>query len=114
MFSFLFSDLKSNIIKRLKTYSELQNQYDIGDNIYRSGERQYFSKKTKLVGCPLGRTTCGLSFDESQSTQDILEPIWYSTNLLISTGYCEGKRDCVTYSYTPRNNSLVKRKSWYF
>jgi hypothetical protein len=59
-----FYTLKQNIVRKLKTFSELKREYDIGDNIYRSGERKYFSKRAQqyqLHGCPLDRPTCHLS-----------------------------------------------------
>jgi hypothetical protein len=113
-------NLKTNIIRRLKTFSQIKDQYNIGDDIYRSGRRKYFSqiaKKYNLEGCPISRPTCRLSVDNYENTQkdeDILEPIWYSVNLKSSQGYCRGKPDCGTYAYTPRDTSLIKKTKLVF
>jgi hypothetical protein len=107
--------LKTQIVRRLKTFSELKTQYNI-DDIYRSGKRKYFStiaKRAKLEGCPISRPTCRLSLDDYENTEkdeSMLDPIWYSTDLKASKVYCRGKPDCTTYVYRPRDQSLVKHK----
>ena len=115
-----FYTLEQNIRTRLKTFSVLKRKYDIGDNIYRSGERKFFSKtaqKYNLHGCPLDRPTCHLSVDYYENTEndrDIYEPIWYACDLEASKKYCEDKTDCTTYSYTPRDSSKQKRTKLVF
>lgn len=114
-------DIKTNIIRRLKTFSQLKTQYNIGDDIYRSGKKKYFSetaKKCKLEGCPISRPTIRLdpddSYENTEKDETILEPIWYSTDLLASQGYCHGKPDCTTYIYTPLDASLIKKTKLVF
>jgi hypothetical protein len=110
-----FYTLEQNIRTRLKTFSELKRKYDIGDNIYRSGERKYFSKRAQkynLHGCPLDRPTCHLSVDYYENTEndrDIYEPVWYASDIEASKDYCIGVPDCTTYSYTPRDISKEKK-----
>jgi hypothetical protein len=48
--------------------------------------------------------------------EDILEPIWYSTNIHDSIQYCnrQGKINCETYKYIPYDKSLIKGKKLLF
>jgi hypothetical protein len=118
MFGTPNTKLKKCIISRLKTFSEIKKQYNIGDDIYRSGERKYFSKKCNLEGCPISRPTNRLdpndSYENTEKDETILEPIWYSTDLLASQRYCRGKPDCSTYRYTPLDYSLIKNDKLVF
>ena len=114
-------NLKTNIIKRLKTFSQIKSQYNTGNEIYRSGKRKYFSeiaKKYNLEGLPNSRPTKRLYEDESyentKKDEDILEPIWYSAELEASQGYCRGITDCATYAYTPLDYSLIKKTKLVF
>ena len=113
-------NLKSNITKRLKTFSQIKKQYQNGDGIYRSGERKYFSKIAKkygLDGCPRSRPAIRLSLDDYENTEkdeDILEPIWYSVDLEASKSYCINKPNCATYAYTPLDASKIKNKKLVF
>ena len=109
-------NLKTNIINRLKTFSQIKKQYNIGDDIYRSGKRKYFSvmaKKFSLEGLPNSRPTRRLYedpyYENTEKDEDILEPIWYSADLEASQRYCRGKTDCATYAYTPLDASLIKK-----
>ena len=112
---FNYNNIKKNIISRLKTFSQIKEQYNIENEIFRSGEREYFSKIAKkygLEGCPKSRTTCRLSqnsYENTKKDEDILEPIWYSCDASASKDYCRSKTDCVTYSYTPLDVSLYKK-----
>ena len=111
--------LKKCIISRLKTFSEIKKQYNIGDDIYRSGEQKYFSTKcNNLEGCPISRPTKRLdpndSYENTEKDETILEPIWYSTDLLASQGYCRGKPNCSTYRYTPLDYSLINKNKLVF
>jgi hypothetical protein len=114
-------NLKTNIIKRLKTFSQIKSQYNTVNEIYRSGKRKYFSeiaKKYNLEGLPNSRPTKRLYEDESyentKKDEDILEPIWYSAELEASQGYCRGITDCATYAYTPLDSSLIKKTKLVF
>jgi hypothetical protein len=42
-----YSNLKTNIIRRLKTFSQLKERYKFGDNIYRSAKEKYFSERIR-------------------------------------------------------------------
>ena len=114
-------NLKTNIIKRLKTFSQIKNQYYTGSEIYRSGKRKYFSEKAKkfnLEGLPNSRPTQRLhAYDDYENTEkdeDFLDPIWYSVNVKKSQRYCRGKTDCATYAYTPLDSSLIKKTKLVF
>jgi hypothetical protein len=102
-------ELKSEIKKRLKTFSELKNKYKL-DKIYRSGEEEFFSEKAKfakLEGVPKSRPATILSNSYTESSEYILEPIWYSTNYKDSRIYCGNNPTCNTYAYIPYDKSLV-------
>jgi len=120
MFLFGSSDVKKNIIKRLKTFSQITTQYKLGNDIYRSGKRKYFSqiaKRFKLEGCPVDRPTCRLPEGYGENIDkniDVLEPIWYSPEYETSKRYCSGKPDCTTYVYSPRDSTLIKNKRLLF
>ena len=69
--------LKSEIKKRLKTFSELKNKYTL-DKIYRSGEEEFFSEKAKfakLEGVPKSRpaTILSNSYNETSETSETIE-----------------------------------------
>jgi hypothetical protein len=112
--------LKSNIIKRLKTFSQIKKEYNIGNDIYRSGRKKYFSeiaKQFNLEGVPISRPTTRLSEDNYVNTkkdEHVFEPIWYSTDLINSQIYCKNKPDCGTYAYTPRDSTLIKKTKLVF
>jgi hypothetical protein len=112
--------LKTNIIRRLKTFSQIKKEYDIGNDIYRSGRRKYFSeiaKQFNLEGVPISRPSTRLYVDNYENTEkdeDVFDPIWYSTDLINSQIYCKDKPDCGTYAYTPRDATLIKKTKLVF
>ena len=122
--NFFTSSLKTNIKKKLKTFSELKSLYGI-DAIYRTGESMYFSEKSKklnLEGVPKSRPTLKLSekwIENTKKDEDIYEPIWYATTLQDSMVYCNRNynqipKPCESYKYIPYDKSLVKEKKLLF
>jgi hypothetical protein len=116
-------ELKMEIIKRLKKFSKLKNEYKL-EKIYRSGEEKFFSEKAKIAkleGVPKSRpaTILSNSYNETSETNEyILEPIWYSTNYTDSRKYCGNNPNCNTYAYIPYDESLVavpsNNSNWLF
>ena len=102
-------DLKTNIIKRLKTFEELKDKYNINDSIYRTAESEYFSEKSEkfcMYGVPTSRPSTRLSnYHSIKPIEAIDEPIWFSTTIDDSIQYCNTKKNqtspCETYQYKP-------------
>ena len=117
------AELKKEIKANLRTFSELKKKYGI-ENMYRSSAEKYFSTKSRktIQGMPTQRyTKRPQEYESEENTEDILEPIWYSTSIHASRVYCRKLRQannllgqCSTYKYTPYDNSLVKNKKLYF
>lgn len=103
-------NLKNEIKKRLRTFSQLQTKYKI-EHIYRSSEEEHFSKKAKLSnieGLPKSRPTL-ININNTyrdEPYEDILEPIWYATNYNDAKNYCD-RPNCSIYKYSPYDKSLV-------
>jgi hypothetical protein len=116
MFSY---NLKDEIKKRMKPFSQLKAKYGI-ESIYRTSEKKWYSSKN-LFGFPTPRG------EPDSSTIDISQPIWFATDREYSSGYCYRNslpihkqrtamphKKCATYKYIPRDSSLVKNKKLLF
>jgi hypothetical protein len=103
------NDLITNITKRLKTFEELKTEYKMEESIYRTAESEYFSEKSEkycIYGVPTSRpSTRLLNYHSTKPTEDLDEPIWFSTTINDSIQYCNKKSNltypCVTYEYKP-------------
>ena len=122
----LLGEIKLEIIKNLKTFSELKTKYNI-NAIYRTGELEFFSEKSKklnLEGVPKSRPSVRMvSNEDPKQYEDILEPYWYGTTLEYVIQYCNemvprnssvSKRECESYKYMPYDKSLQKQKKLLF
>ena len=136
---FLFGPktLKQEIIQRLKPFSQLKQTYHLQGSLYRTGAIDYFSEKAKkynLAGVPINRITTRPLDDEEPAHEDILEPIWFSSRIKDSIGYCNREREeyekkkkmyermkidvsdlkvppmCETYEYIPYDVSIGEKK----
>ena len=103
------NDLKTNIKNRLKTFEQLKTEYKFEGSIYRTAESEFFSEKSEkfcIYGVPKSRpSTRLLNYHSTKPTEDISEPIWFSTTIHDSIQYCNKKSDptspCETYEYKP-------------
>lgn len=116
MFSY---NLKNEIKKRMKPFSQLKEKHGI-EAIYRTSEKKWYSSKN-LFGFPSPRG------EPDSSTIDISQPIWFATDREYSSEYCDRNslpkhkqrtamthKKCATYKYIPRDVSLVKNKNLLF
>lgn len=98
MAGFLFGhsgyNLKSELIKHLKPFSQIKAEYGI-DSIYRTGEIDRFSETSQrfgLSGVPTSRPSTRpldeTGEDGANIKVDTLQPIWYAAKLEDSVKYC--------------------------
>lgn len=113
-------DLNSKLKSKLKTFSELKEEYGI-DAIYRTSKVHRFSKKSALEGIPTSRKT-NRPYTDYNSKVDGLQPIWFTPTITASIMYCNDNqpsdedriKNCITYKYIPRDHSLIKNKKLLF
>ena len=129
------SGLVKDIITKLKTYSEIKEEYNFGNVIYRTGRTEQFSKNANEFGLP-GVTKARISRhpinDDENPKEEIIEPVWFTPYLEIAEVYCykelqdwkDEKKlyeklkkkeefikknpkpsDCETYKYVPKDSS---------
>jgi len=83
--------LKTDIIKKLKTYSEIKHKYALGDVIYRTGRIEHFSQNANKFGLH-GVTKARISEhpinDDEIPKEEIIEPVWFTPYLEVAKGYC--------------------------
>ena len=111
------SGLVKDIITKLKTYSEIKEEYNFGNVIYRTGRTEQFSKNANEFGLP-GVTKARISEhpinDDENPKEEINEPVWFTPYLEVAEGYCykelqEWEKTKELYKEMNKNEEFIKK-----
>ena len=111
------SSLKTEIKKRLKTFSQIKDEYKINGSIYRTGRSETFSENAEKFGLP-GVTKARISEhpknDHEKPKEEINEPVWFTPYLEVAKDYCykeleNWKADQKIYQKLLKEEEFIKK-----
>ena len=97
----IMNNLKSRIMWRMKTFSQLKREYGIKAIYRKSKEKNFSSKNTN--GFPKARKDLS-----GEKEIDINAPVWFNSDIQHTKDYClDEYQKCATYKYIPYDKSVI-------